>query len=93
MELRRRALAAKECSLLSIERKVMRERAVCKTARDRTLLQYSAIRVLGFCRVILPPEGGAGGSELSGRSRPGACGGARADGRERGEGGGEESSA
>ena len=49
-------------------------------------------RVHGFRRVILPPEGGEGGSELSGRSRPGACGGARADGRERGEGGGEESS-
>ena len=58
--------------MLSIERMVMRERAVCKTARDRTLLQYSAIRVLGFCRVISPPAGGAGGSELSGRSRPGA---------------------
>ena len=72
MELRRRALAAKERSLLSIERMVMRERAVCKTARDRTLLQYSAIRVLGFRRVISPPAGGAGGSELSGRSRPGA---------------------
>ena len=72
MELRRSALAAMECSLLSIERMVMRERAVCKTARDRTLLQYSAIRVLGYCRVILPPEGGEGGSELSGRSRPGA---------------------
>ena len=79
--------------MLSIERMVMRERAVCKTARDRTLLQYSAIRVLGFCRVISPPAGGAGGSELSGRSRPGACGGARADGRERGAGGGEEISA
>ena len=47
--------------MLSIERMVMRERAVCKTARDRTLLQYSAIRVLGFRRVILPPEGGEGG--------------------------------
>ena len=44
---------------------------------------------VGYCRVILPPAGGAGGSELSGRSRPGACGGARADGRERGAGGGE----
>ena len=72
MELRRSALAAMECSMLSIERMVMRERAVCKTARDRTLLQYSAIRVLGFCRVISPPAGGAGGSALSGRSRPGA---------------------
>ena len=47
--------------MLSIERMVMRERAVCKTARDRTLLQYSAIRVLGFCRVISPPTGGVGG--------------------------------
>ena len=46
MELRRSALAAMERSLLSIERMVMRERAVCKTARDRTLLQYSAIRSL-----------------------------------------------
>ena len=27
-------------SILSIERMVMRERAVCKTARDRTPLQY-----------------------------------------------------
>ena len=88
MELRRSALAAMERSMLSIERMVMRERAVCKTARDRTLSAYSAIRVLGYCRVILPPAGGAGGSELSGRSRPGACGGARADGRERGAGGG-----
>ena len=48
MELRRSVLAAMECSMLSIERMVMRERAVSKTARDRTLLQYSAIRVLGF---------------------------------------------
>ena len=58
--------------MLSIERMVMRERAVCKPARDRSLLKYSAIRVLGFRRVISPPAGGAGGSELSGRSRPGA---------------------
>ena len=28
--------------------------------------------MLGFRRVISPPAGGAGGSELSGRSRPGA---------------------
>ena len=44
---------------------------------------------LGYCRVFKPPAGGAGGNELSGRSRPGACGGARADGREWGAGGGE----
>ena len=29
------------------------------------LLQNSAIRVLGYCRVFKPPAGGAGGSELS----------------------------
>ena len=32
--------------MLSIERTVMRERAACKTARDRTPPRYSAIRVL-----------------------------------------------
>ena len=36
--------------------------------------------------VIKPPPGVGGGSELSGRSCPGACVGARSDGRERGEG-------
>ena len=78
--------------MLSIERMVMNERAVCKTARERPLLQYSAIRVLGFRRVLEPPAGGAGGSELSGRPPRSFSVGAWADGRERGAGGGEENS-
>ena len=58
--------------MLSIERMVMNERAVCKTARERPLLQYSAIRVLGFRRVLEPPAGGAGGRPpFSVRPRPG----------------------
>ena len=69
-----------ERSLLSIERMVMRERALGgaksngaeTSARDRTLPVYSAFVRLGYCRVFKPPAGGAGGNELSGRSRPGA---------------------
>ena len=53
---------------------------------DRCILLLCA----WYCRVLKPPEGGEGGNELSGRSCPGACVGARADGREWGEGGGEE---
>ena len=56
MELRRRALAAMESSLLSIERKVMRERALGgaksngaeTSARDRTLPVYFAFVRLGY---------------------------------------------
>ena len=52
--------------MLSIERMVMRERAPCKGARDRTLLQYSAIRVLGVLQGIEFSVG----SEIEGRESP-----------------------
>ena len=58
-------------------------------AGPRRASELGCSSCVGYCRVITPPAGGAGGNELSGRSRPGACVGARADGREWGAGGGE----
>ena len=59
-------------------------RAKCPRATSGAFL------CVGYCRVSKPPAGGAGGSELSGRTDPSAqARGARTDGRERGAGGGE----
>ena len=85
MELRRSALAAMECSLLSIERMVMRERAVCKTARDRTLPAVFCYSCAWVSQGNLAPRGRGGGQRavrpISPRSlRRGEGGRARAGG-------------
>ena len=89
MELRRRPLAAMECSMLSIERMVMRERAVCKTARDRTLPAVFCYSCAWVSQGNLAPRGRGGGQRAVRPTTPRSFSvGAWADGRERGAGGG-----